>query len=130
MALLAAREAIAIAAAVVIMAFSLLVLLVFAFNFLPWLRALTSGTPVSLPAIIGMRLRRVPVGTVLRFLIMARHAGLDVSCREMESAYLQGADLEKLTLAMIKAKREGMDLSFQDLVEADLEDRLAEKLGR
>ena len=86
--------------------------------------------PVSVFSIIGMRLRRIPIGTVLRFLIMARHAGVDISCREMESACLQGVDREKVTLAMIHAKREGKDIPLQDLVEADLEDRLAEKLGR
>lgn len=85
---------------------------------------------MSVFSIIGMRLRRIPVGTVLRFLIMARHAGVDISCHEMESAYLQGVDLEKVTLAMIHAEREGKHMLFRELVEADLEDRLAEKLGR
>ncbi len=130
MALLAPLETIAFTVAALFIVFALMILLIFSFTFAPWLRALTSGTPVSLPTIIGMRLRRTPIGTVLRFLIMARHAGLDISCREMKSAYLQGADLEKLTLAMIHAKREGKDIPLQDLVEADLEDRLAEKLGR
>ncbi len=31
---------------------------------------------------------------------------------------------------MIQANKEGLDLSFQDLVDAELDDRLAEKLGR
>ena len=47
----------------------------------------------------------------------------------MEGAYLQGVDLEKITLALIHAKREGIEVTFQDLVQADLEDRLHEKLG-
>ena len=42
---------------------------------------------------------------------------------------MQGVDLEKVTLAWVKAIKEGMDISFQELVEADLEERLAEKLG-
>ena len=48
----------------------------------------------------------------------------------LHSAYLQGVDLEKLTLAMIHAKKQGMETTFEELVAADLEDRLAEKLGR
>jgi hypothetical protein len=32
---------------------------------------------------------------------------------------LQGVDLEKVTLAMIHAQREGKDMLFQELVEAD-----------
>ena len=112
------------------MLFALLILLLFASTMAPWLQAVLSGAPVSVFSIIGMRLRRIPVRTVLRFLIMARQAGVSISCLEMESAYLQGVDLEKVTLAMIHAEREGKDMQFRELVEADLEDRLTEKLGR
>ena len=129
MTLLATGEAIFIVVAIVIAVFSLLVFLVFALTLLPWLQAVTSGTPVSVFSIIGMRLRRIPVRTVLRFLMMARQAGVNISCHEMESGYLQGVDLEKVTLAMIHAEREGKDLLFRELVDAELEDRLAEKLG-
>lgn len=132
MTLLARGEANLIVFANVILFFTLLVVLVlvFAFTALAWLQAHTSGVRVSVFSIIGMQLRRIPVRTVLRFLIMARQAGVNISCREMESAYLQGVDLEKVTLAMIHAEREGKDMLFRELVEADLEDRLAEKLER
>jgi len=66
---------------------------------------------------------------VVRSLVMATQAGVPVTSTEMESAYLQGVHLEKITLAMIHAKREGIEVTFQDLVEADLENRLHEKLG-
>lgn len=96
--------------------------------FAPWMRAFTSGTPVSVFDILGMRLRRTDVNAVVRSLIMARQAGVALSCRQVERACLQGVDIEKLTLAMIHAKRQGMELTFEQLVEADLDDRLAEKL--
>ena len=67
---------------------------------------------------------------VVKTLVMAHEAGVPLSCTEVESASLQGVDLEKITLAYIRATRENMDLTFQDLVDADLNDQLAAKLGR
>ena len=130
MTLFATGEAIFIVVAIVMAVFLLLVFFTFAFTLLPWLQAYMSGTPVSVFSIIGMRLRRISVRKVVQFLIMARQAGVNISCHEMESAYLQGVDLEKVTLAMIHAERVGKDMLFRELVEADLENRLAEKLGR
>jgi uncharacterized protein YqfA (UPF0365 family) len=95
-----------------------------------WLQALMSGTPVTALEILGMRLRRIDARGVVRVLIMARQGGVAVTCRQMESTCLQGVDLEKLTLAMIHAKKQGMEMTFEELVAADLEDRLAEKSGR
>jgi len=86
MILLATGEPVVLAIVIVMMLFALLVFLLFVCTMLPWLQALMSGTPVSVFAIIGMKLRRIPVKTVLRFLIMARQAGVNISCLEMESA--------------------------------------------
>lgn len=108
----------------------LVLLAVFTFVARCWLQAWASGLPISMFNIIGMRFRRIPVRTVLGFLIMARQAGVDIRCRQMESAYLQGVDLEKVTLAMIHARRQNKDIMFSELVEADLEARLAEKLKK
>jgi len=95
-----------------------------------WLQAVMSQTPVTALEILGMRFRRVDARVVVKALIMATQAGVEVTCRQMESAYLQGVDLEKLTLAMIHAKKQGMESTFDELVAADLENRLAEKLDR
>lgn len=87
-----------------------------------------SATPVPVFDIVGMRLRRADVNAVLKWLIMMRQAGLVISCRQLESACLQGVDLEKLTLAMIHAKKQNVEVTFEELVASDLEGRLAEKL--
>ncbi len=89
-----------------------------------------SGPPVSVMDILGMRLRRTDVNQIVRTLIMARQAGIALQCQQVEKAYLQGVDLEKVTLAMIEAKKLRQDLTFEDLVDAELAGRLAEKLGR
>ena len=97
--------------------------------FSPWLQAFLAGVPISLIQIVGMRLRKVDVRVVVKSLIMATQAGVAVPSIEMERAHLQGVDLEKITLALIHANREGKSITFQELVEADMEDRLHEKLG-
>ena len=125
-----ADTTILLVAAALFLAVNIVVLVVFAPIFVLWLQAFMSGTPVPMVAILGMRLRRTDANTVVKSLIMARHAGIALTWRQVEQAYLQGADLVKIILAMIKAKKQGLDLTLEELVEADLEDRLAEKLGQ
>ena len=49
---------------------------------------------------------------------------------EVQTALIsQGVDLEKVTLALIQANRDGKEVAFQELVEAEMEGRLKEKLG-
>ncbi|NQT14549.1 MAG: flotillin-like FloA family protein [Planctomycetes bacterium] len=118
-----------IVVALVPLLFFLCVAVVFASIFSVWLRALTSGVPLRILEILGMKFRKTDPRVIVRALVLATHAGVKVSPKEMESAYLQGVDLEKVTLAFVKATKEGIGTSFQELVEADLEGRLAEKLG-
>ena len=108
---------------------ALVALFMFASIFGPWLQAFLAGVPLSLLQVVGMRLRRTDVRTVVRALIMATQAGTPVPSIEMERAYLQGVDLEKITLAFIQADRDGKKVAFQEIVEAEMENRLQEKLG-
>ena len=87
-----------------------------------------SGVPLSVLDIIGMRFRKTDVRAVVQALVMAHQAGASLSAAEVERAYLQGVNLEKLILAFIRAKKDGMAITFEELVEVDQEDRLEEKL--
>jgi uncharacterized protein YqfA (UPF0365 family) len=100
-------------------------LLFFAQNFELWFQAYMSRVPLSVFAIIGMRFRKIDVKAVVRSLIMAQQAGIPLSIDEVERAYLQGADLERITHAWIEAHREQKSVSFQELVEADLDQQQA-----
>ena len=95
-----------------------------------WFQAYMSGVPLRLTELIGMSLRKVDVRVAVRTLIMATQAGVPLSRVDVERAYLQGVDIVKITLAMIRAKKEGIDVTFQELVDADLDGRLDEKLSR
>ena len=99
-------------------------------NFPLWFQAYVAGVPLPVIEIIAMRLRGTDVKAVVKTLIMANHAGAPLSREEVEKAYAQGVDLEKIILAYVRAKKDNMDITFQDLVETDLEGRLAEKLTR
>ncbi len=105
--------------------FVMLVLMIWMLR--PWVKAFTSGTPISVFQIIGMRFRKVDLGLVLDQGIAANQAGFPVSWNDLESAYLQGVDLERLTTAYIAAQKRELGFTFQELVDADRDDRL-EKL--
>ncbi|MDY0167601.1 MAG: flotillin-like FloA family protein [Thermoguttaceae bacterium] len=108
---------------------SLVVLSLIGRLFTPWFQATMSGVRLSVYDIIGMRLRGTDVKAVIQALVMAHHAGAPLSVTEVERAFLQGVDLEKVILAYVRAKKDDMDVTFQELVEADLEHRLEEKLA-
>jgi uncharacterized protein YqfA (UPF0365 family) len=107
----------------------LLIFFVLTFTLLrPWLQGFLAGTPVSIMALIGMRLRRIDVQTVMRSLLLARHSSVQLSHHDLQRAYLRGVDLEKVTLAYIHASQRGLGETFEDLVNLELQGRLAEKL--
>jgi uncharacterized protein YqfA (UPF0365 family) len=93
-----------------------------------WFRAHLSGTPVMILDIIRMRLRGTDYKAVVAALIRARQGGVVVYPAEMERAWVLGVDLEKVTLAFIRAKKGTMDVTFDEIVDAELDDRLARLL--
>lgn len=111
-----------------IFAVSLFYVAVFVIFFPPWIQAHLSGVRLMIVELIGMKLRRTDIKAVTRALIVAKQGGVTIAPAEMEKAWVQGIDLEKVTMAIVRAQKEEMDLTFQELVDAELEDRLAEKL--
>ncbi|MFH1921747.1 MAG: flotillin-like FloA family protein [Planctomycetota bacterium] len=111
-------------------AFFLFSLAIFTMFFSTWIQAYLSGVPIMILDLVGMKLRQTDVKAVVRALILAKQGGVAISCAEMERAWMQGVDLEKVVLAATKVNKDNMDLTFQALVEAELENRLAEVLDR
>ena len=104
-------------------------LVLFLFVVRPWIRGRLYGVTISLVRIILMRIRRSDVNQVMDCLIMALQSGVSISVDKMEQADAQQVDLRKVTLAMIESERQGLDLEFDELVEAELGSRLAETLA-
>lgn len=111
---------------VVILAVLLLMLRLFRL----WLQGVLAGVNLPVLQLIAMKLRKIDAACVMKCLILARHSGAELSSDELQRAYLRGVDLEKLTLAHIEATKQQLHTSFEELVECELQSRLAEKLGR
>lgn len=119
--LFARAEIIALFLLGIVLLITLSVFILFIQTFSWWFQAILSGVPLRTIDIIGMRLRKTDVKAVVKTLIMANHAGAPLSSVEVEKAYMQGVDLERIALAYVRAKKENMDITFQDLVETDLD---------
>jgi len=97
------------------------VLAVVLFNFFGlWLRARIANAPVSLGKMVGMRLRKVPVGLIVDNRITAVKAGLDVRSDPLEAHYLAGGDVSHVVLALIAADKAGITLDFNRACAIDL----------
>lgn len=102
----------------------LLVMLAFAVLFAKyfrlWLQCFLSGAGIQFPHIIAMRLRNSPVRQICELRVKLKQNGIPVSATELERAYVQGADIEKLAETMLHAHRTDRDVSWEQLVETEL----------
>ncbi len=88
-----------------------------------WIAALASGVRVSLPSLVGMRLRKVsPPGIVLP-LISATKAGLSLDTDSLEAHFLAGGAVGRVVRALISADKANIELSFQQAAAIDLAGR-------
>src|SRR5580704_9949610 len=91
------------------------------FNFFGiWLRARIANAPVGMGKMIGMRLRRVPVGLIVDNRITAVKAGIEVASDPLEAHYLAGGDVTQVILALIAADKAGISLDFNRACAIDL----------
>ncbi len=88
-----------------------------------WLSALFAGVRVGIPTLVGMRLRRVNPHHIIRPLISAYKADIDLEVGGMEAHYLAGGDVERVVTAMISADRASIDLPWRRATAIDLAGR-------
>jgi uncharacterized protein YqfA (UPF0365 family) len=88
-----------------------------------WIAAWASGAYVGLLTLIGMRLRRVPPGTVITARISAVKAGLDIPLNDLEAHYLAGGNVVRVVNAMISADKANIPLVFKRAAAIDLAGR-------
>ncbi|PZR75632.1 MAG: hypothetical protein DLM52_07180, partial [Chthoniobacterales bacterium] len=105
-------------ALVAVVAFVLI--LIFLKFFTTWLRARVAGAPVSIGKMVGMRLRKVPVGMIVDNRITAVKAGIDIPSDPLEAHYLAGGDVSQVILALIAADKAGIGLDFNRACAIDL----------
>src|SRR5450432_3395496 len=98
-----------------------LVLAIVIFNFFGlWLRARIANAPVGIGKMVGMRLRKVPVGLIVDNRITAVKAGIDIPSDPLEAHYLAGGDVSHVILALIAADKAGISLDFNRACAIDL----------
>jgi uncharacterized protein YqfA (UPF0365 family) len=88
-----------------------------------WIAAWASGAYVGLLTLIGMRLRRVPPGTVVNARISAVKAGLDMSINDLEAHYLAGGNVVRVVNALISADKANIEMPFKRAAAIDLAGR-------
>jgi len=69
---------------------------------------------------VGMRLRRVPVGMIVDNRITAVKAGIEIPSDPLEAHYLAGGDVGQVILALIAADKAGIALDFNRACAIDL----------
>lgn len=110
---------IVIAAAVVVVG-SLL------FYFVPlglWVTAIFSGVRVRIGTLIGMRLRKVVPSAIIRPLISATKAEIDLEIGQMEAHFLAGGNVDRVVTALISADRANIELPWKRATAIDLAGR-------
>ncbi len=107
--------------------FAIVVLLVvFFLYFVPiglWITAIFSGVRVGLGTLIGMRLRKVSPGDIVRPYISASKAGMPLDVGQMEAHHLAGGNVGRVVQALISADRANIDLPWKRATAIDLAGR-------
>src|SRR5213595_251670 len=104
-----------------VLALFALVLAIILFNFFGlWIRARIANAPVGLGKMVGMRLRKVPVGMIVDNRITAVKAGIDIPSDPLEAHYLAGGDVSQVILSLIAADKAGISLDFNRACAIDL----------
>jgi uncharacterized protein YqfA (UPF0365 family) len=107
----------------------LLILLFIVGSFLSvWLKAFSSGAPVSMWNLIAMRyLRKLPYSVIVDARIMAVKAGLAISVNEFETHYMAGGDIIQTVSGLINAQKAGIPLGWDQACAIDLATKGTEK---
>jgi len=104
----------------IVLVVGLIIVILMANFFGVWLRAKIADAPVPFSKLIGMRLRRVPVGLVVDSRITAVKAGIPLETDPLEAHYLSGGNVAHVVLALIAANKAGITLDFNRACAIDL----------
>ncbi len=104
----------------IVLVVGLVLVIVLANFFGVWLRAKIADAPVPFSKLIGMRLRKVPVGMIVDSRITSVKAGIPQETDFLEAHYLSGGNVPHVVLALIAADKAGIKLDFNRACAIDL----------
>lgn len=88
-----------------------------------WLRALVSGAKVGLGRLVGMWIRRVNTKMIVDSRIVLVKGGLGIHTDKLETHYLTGGDVVRVSRALVAAAKAEIDLVFERAAAIDLAGR-------
>src|SRR5271165_287583 len=88
-----------------------------------WIQCLLTGAKISIWDLIGMKLRNVDYGMIVRQKISLVQAGVKMSTQEMEAHYLSRGNVPKTATAVIAAHKAGIELPWRTAAAIDLAGR-------
>ena len=88
-----------------------------------WLRAFVSGARVTFMELIALKLRAIPVKTIVETRITLVKSGFNVSVDDLSMHHLAGGDVHMVMQGLLKAKEKNIDLSFDHACALDLQDK-------
>ena len=88
--------------------------------FFQWIRALHSNVNVSYFRLVGMRLRKVPIQTIIDAHVLSRSEGHPVELDLLEAHYLAGGNVLHTVQTVIDANKANVKLDFKEAAALDL----------
>ncbi|MFA5803918.1 MAG: flotillin-like protein FloA [Melioribacteraceae bacterium] len=109
---------------VIIVAFFILIMILYFVPIGLFITAYFSGVKLKIfKDLIGMRLRKVSPQVIVRNLIAATKAGIELNTSLLEAHYLAGGNVTKVVTALISANKANLDLEFSKAAAIDLAGR-------
>src|SRR6185369_9876873 len=107
----------------VVALFGLVMMIIF-FGFIRlWIQSLLTGARIGIFDLVGMKLRNVDYGMIVRQKISLVQAGVKVSTQELEAHFLSRGNVPKTAAAVIAAHKAGIDLPWRIAAAIDLAGR-------
>lgn len=89
-----------------------------------WFNAYVSSVRISLVQLFLMRFRKVPPGTIVGAMIIAKKAGVPgIKSDQLEAHYLSGGNVSRVVNAIVSAAKANIDLPFNMATAIDLAGR-------
>jgi len=111
---------------IIIIGVAVLIFLTLLLSFIPvglWITAYFSGVKIGLFTLVGMRLRKVIPSRIVRPMIKATKAGIQIDVDKLEAHYLAGGNVNTVVDALIAAQRANIELPFERATAIDLAGR-------
>lgn len=107
----------------VLFLFGLFFVLIFMSFLRLWIQCKLTGARIGILDLVGMKLRNVDYGLIVRQKIALVQAGVKVATQELEAHYLSRGDVARTAAAVIAAHKAGIDLPWGIAAAIDLAGR-------